>query len=128
MRTGSLILALALWPVLLAAGSGRGAISGKVANPDGAIRIVATSLDPGEEFSSAADGSGEFRLAALPPGAYRVVIRNQAGTGVARHYVKVRAGATLRLDSRLEAVPPPNPSGVRARAQASTTASCSFLE
>jgi len=128
MRTGSLILALALWPVLLAAGSGRGAISGKVANPDGAIRIVATSLDTGEEFSSAADGSGEFTLAALPPGAYRVVIRNQAGTGVARHYVKVRAGATLRLDSRLEAVPPPNPSGARSRVLAAPAAAAATAD
>jgi len=122
MRTGSLVLPLVLWPLLLAAGSGRGAISGKVANPDGAIRVTATSLDTGEEFSSEADGSGEFALGSLPPGAYRVVIRNEAGTGVARQYLKVRAGATLRLDSRLETVPPPNPSGARSRVRASAPA------
>ena len=77
MRTGSLVLPLVLWPLLLAAGSGRGAISGKVANPDGAIRVTATSLDTGEEFSSEADGSGEFALGSLPPGAYRVIVRNE---------------------------------------------------
>lgn len=125
MRTGSLVLWLVLAPLLLSARSGPGAISGKVANADGAVRIVATSLDTGEQFSSTANVAGEFTLASLPPGAYRVVMRNEQGTSVARRLVKVQAGAAVRLEARLDEVLAPGPAGKRARVRAAAAASAS---
>jgi uncharacterized protein (TIGR03437 family) len=107
MRTAKLLVLLTLSGVLLLAGNGRGRILGNVANPDGTVRIDATSLTTGERFTSVADANGGFTLASLPPGSYRVVIHNAAGTASARRLLKVRAGETLRLNARLEAVRPP---------------------
>ncbi len=125
MRTRSLVLPLALAPLLLAAASGPGAISGRVANADGAVLVTATSLATHEQFSAAADGGGQFTLASLPPGAYRVVMHNQAGTAVSRKLVTVRPGATLRVDARLDRVLVPGPTGARARRQSAATPAAS---
>ena len=103
MHTRNLLLPLMLSSLLLPARNDGGAISGRVANPEGGVRVVATSLNTGEQFSSAADGAGEFTLTSLPPGPYRVIIRGENGAAATRRYVKVRAGATLRLDAQLEA-------------------------
>ncbi|MGA2328146.1 MAG: hypothetical protein ABSH05_17850 [Bryobacteraceae bacterium] len=48
MRTGNLLLLLTLSPLLLPARNDRGAISGRVTNPEGIVRIIATSLNTGE--------------------------------------------------------------------------------
>jgi uncharacterized protein (TIGR03437 family) len=118
MRIRNLILPLALAPLLLSAASGPGAILGRAANADGAVQVTATSLDSGARFSATADDAGQFTLASLPPGAYRVVMHNQAGTSVARQLVTVRPGVTLRLDARLDQVLVSGPTGARARRKA----------
>jgi uncharacterized protein (TIGR03437 family) len=127
MRIGSLLLLLALSPLQLPAASDRGTVSGRVANPEGVVRIVATSLNTREQFSAAANDAGEFALTSLPPGLYRVIIRNENGTAVTRRYLKVRAGETLRLNARLEKGRPPNPAGTRARFQPDAAASAADL-
>jgi uncharacterized protein (TIGR03437 family) len=113
MRTAKLLVLLTLSGVLLLAGNGRGTISGNVANPDGVVRIDATSLNTGERFSVAADANGGFTLASLPAGEYRVVFHNAAGTASARRLLKVRAGETPRLDAKLEAMRLPRIDGRR---------------
>jgi uncharacterized protein (TIGR03437 family) len=127
MRTGSLFLLLVLAPLLLSARDGSGTISGHVANPEGVVRIVATRLDTGEQFSSSANGAGEFTLASLPPGAYRVIVRNETGSAVAHRYVTVQAGAAVRLNARLEASWPPNRAGTRTSARLAASASAADL-
>lgn len=114
MRTANLLVLLMLSSVLLLAGNGRGTISGNVANPDGVVRIDATSLNTGERFSVAANADGGFALASLPAGEYRVIIHNATGTASARRYLKVRDGETLRLDAKLAPVRPPSIDGRRA--------------
>jgi uncharacterized protein (TIGR03437 family) len=113
MRTAKLLILIALLGTLLFARNDRGAISGTVVNPEGVVRIEATSLNTGERFSAVADSTGGFTLAALAPGAYRVIIRNEKGTAFARRDLKVRAGESLRLDAKLEAVRPPRMDGRR---------------
>jgi uncharacterized protein (TIGR03437 family) len=113
MRTAKLLVLFTLSSVLLLAGDGRGTISGNVVNPDGTVRIDATSLNTGERFSVAANADGGFTLRSLPPGSYRVVFHNEKGTAAARRLLKVRAGETLRLDAKLTPVPPPSIDGRR---------------
>jgi len=113
MRTAKLLLLIALLGVLLFARNDRGTISGTVVNPEGVVLIEATSLNTGERFSAVADSTGGFTLAALAPGSYRVIIRNEKGTAFARRDLKVRAGEALRLDTKLEAVRPPRMDGRR---------------
>jgi uncharacterized protein (TIGR03437 family) len=106
MRTAKLLILIALLGSLLLAGNGRGTISGNVADPDGIVRIDATSLNTGERFSVAADANGGFTLRSLPAGEYRVVFHNAAGTASARRLLKVRAGEILRLEAKLTPVRP----------------------
>ena len=110
------VLLLILAPLILAADNNLGVISGRVAHPQGAVSVVATNLENGEQFSAFADARGGFTLGSLPAGSYRVVIRDSKGTAVARHLMKVRAGETVRLNTRLEAVSPARIDGRRTRA------------
>jgi len=116
--------------LLLAARNESATISGKIIDPEGIVRIVGASLQTGQRFSSVADGSGAFTLANLPAGPYRIIIRNEKGTAIARRFLKVRAGQTLRLNAKLEAVHPPRVDGKRAgmhQAAAATAASTADL-
>jgi uncharacterized protein (TIGR03437 family) len=115
MHTAKLLLPLMLSALLLSARNDRGAVSGKVANPEGTVRIVATSLQTREKFSAMADGTGAFTLSSLPAGSYGVLISNGTGTAIARRQLEVRAGETVRLNAKLEAVHPPSIDGRRTR-------------
>jgi uncharacterized protein (TIGR03437 family) len=113
MRTAKLLILLTLLGSLLLARNDRGTITGNVVNPEGIVRIEATSMRTGERFTSVADSTGGFTLGALPPGSYGVIIRNEKGTAFARQYLKVRAGEAVRLEAKLEAVRPPRADGTR---------------
>ena len=96
MRTAKLLLLIALLGVLLFARNDRGTISGTVVNPEGVVLIEATSLNTGERFSAVADSTGGFTLAALAPGSYRVIIRNEKGPAFARRGNAIDRQYTLR--------------------------------
>jgi len=127
MGAQSLVLLFMLSPLMLSARDGRGTIAGNIANPEGIVRIVATNLNTGERFSAVADGAGGFTLGSLSPGSYRVILRNEKGTASARRFLKVRAGETLRLNAKLEAVPLPRIDGMRTGTRRAETVSAADL-
>lgn len=102
----TLLLFASLSAVLLA-GNGPGRITGRVNAQDGEVivgaRIAATHLVTHVQFTASATEAGEFIFPTLPEGPYRLTVEAKGFRAFLRRYVKLRAGVTLRLDTKLEA-------------------------
>ena len=99
----ALALTLAAWPVQAQITSG--SIAGRVSDPQGAalpgVAVRATSADTGFVRSAATDDAGNYRLAALPVGAYRVVAEAQGFRPFTSAQVIVNISRTFTLDITL---------------------------
>ena len=111
-RLASMVLAVAVFAVPIAAtaceelaqGVGDGALAGYVAGTDGApIRGATVALQGPVSHTATTDGAGHFAFAALPPGAYTLLV-SKAGFGTTQiEDVLVAAGSTLTLHPTLAA-------------------------
>ena len=100
------LLLLPLLCLTLAAQTDRGAITGAVTDVVGAaipgVSVIAVQLDTNLQFRAVATQSGEFVLPSLPVGAYRVTVELAGFKSFIHNRVMLEAGATVRLDTKLE--------------------------
>jgi hypothetical protein len=84
----------------LASPGSKGSLTGTVADPTGAVipqaKVTATPIS-GAPVSTTSDGTGQFRISSLPPGAY--VVEAEAPGFESAHIpnVRITAGAVQRL-------------------------------
>jgi outer membrane receptor protein involved in Fe transport len=92
-------------PELLGQSDTEGSIAGTLLDPAGLsianAQILATNQSNGADYATAANGSGVFRFAGLPPGHYRVEIRLAPYTPYEAEAVLVEVGRTTNLSPRL---------------------------
>lgn len=83
----------------------RGSIGGIILDPKGKPVSIAyiqvTDEDTARRRNTASDGSGEFRVSALPPGDYRIEIERE---GFRRHVQTVTLAVNQELDLRISLV------------------------
>jgi len=85
--------------------TGRGELAGVVADPTGAAVpgavITARRESDSQTWRATADGSGQFRMAGLPAGSYRIVV-SSLGFGQADADLKLEARDRAKLQVRLQ--------------------------
>jgi len=90
----------------LAAQTDRATITGSVTDIGGSavsgVIITATHLDTNTQFKAMATDAGEFNLQSLPVGVYRVTIEHSGFKASVHENVRLVAGATARLDTKLQ--------------------------
>ena len=106
LRPGYLQRVVLLWVVLLAVGSAlaqtqRGAISGRVADPAGAVLHGARLTFQPDLGTVISDREGTFFVRDVPPGTYSVTV-SFVGFSDSTSSITVAAGQTARLDSVLK--------------------------
>lgn len=105
-RTALRILLPCLLGWSLAAQSDRAAITGAVTDIHGAsmpgVQVTAKRLDTNALYTTATPESGEFNLPSLPVGRYRVIFERAGFKSSAHENVVLEAGASARIDVRLE--------------------------
>jgi hypothetical protein len=101
-----MLFLLAALPAMLVAQSDRGTLAGAVTDNGGAVipnvAITATHKNTNTQFKTTTTSSGEFNLSSLPVGAYRVVAQIEGFHTSRQDDVMLEAGATVRLDTKLE--------------------------
>jgi TonB family protein len=111
-RRGALVVATVTCAVLAALASvtahaqvGRGALTGVVKDPSGAVvpkcMVTAKNLDGTNQETALANEAGEYVFAAIPAGRYMLEFR-QPGFAVAKAPVEVPDGKAARVDGMLE--------------------------
>lgn len=103
MRLRNSAVCLLLCALTASAQSPRGAISGKVTDPDGkgvAAQVQAKN-EAGAEFHAASSASGSYSLTQLPAGTYQIAIVSPGLMPFEKPDVKVPAGQTVRVDASL---------------------------
>jgi Carboxypeptidase regulatory-like domain len=107
LRSG-LVLGFFLFPSIIFAQGGRGTITGRIIDPDGATiagaTIYARSVATGMTFSATSSPQGNFTISNLPAGSYDLAVPPIGFTFVPYEQkgVGIQGGQTLRLDIRLE--------------------------
>jgi hypothetical protein len=95
-----------LWAATAVAQTDRGTITGAVTDIGGAyiagVSVVAIHLDTKTQFKTAATEAGEFNLQSLPVGLYRVTLEHPGFKTAIHENVRLEAGSTARLDTKLE--------------------------
>ena len=79
-----------------------GAVSDAVGAPIPGSTVTAVHMDTNVTFKAVSTDSGEFHLSSLPVGAWRVTVEHAGFKSVVHNQVMLEAGATVRLDTRLE--------------------------
>src|SRR5260370_40201593 len=106
MKTTHYLFLLAALPAMLIAQSDRGALTGAVSDAGGAVipnvAITATHKVTNTQFKTTTTSAGEFNLSSLPVGSYRVVAQIEGFRTSRRDNIVLEAGATVRLDTKLE--------------------------
>ena len=99
----SIFLFLPVFPCF--AQADRGLIAGTVADSVGAAipgaSIKATDLATNRAFNITSNDAGEFSLTSLPLGTYRVKVDKDGFQSVVHDKVRLDAGVTVRLDTKL---------------------------
>src|SRR5262249_23994503 len=84
----------------------RGTLTGSVADAAGApmplATIIATHSDTRAASRATSGEGGDFNIQSLPVGAYRVVIEHAGFKSAVHNNVRVEAGASARLDAKLD--------------------------
>jgi hypothetical protein len=103
--TGLLTLAAGM-AALAAAQVNRGTVTGIVSDPSGGlvpgVKITATHVETGTSVSTTSNATGNYTLAALQIGMYRVDYEGPGFKKSVRDNLQLTAGSTLRLDMTLE--------------------------
>jgi hypothetical protein len=105
-RFSRLTIVALLALLVCSAQTNRGALTGVVTDPSGAIvpgvTVKVTHMDTGVVSSTVATDTGAYTLPTLPIGAYRVEFEAAGFKHAIRDKVELAAGATLRIDLVLE--------------------------
>lgn len=100
MRTRILLLALSALFLQAQVDANRGSIVGQVVDRSGApiisARVIAIQTESGLERETRTERDGQFRLPAIPPGAYELRFESGAVSTIVRD-VSVRVGAALQV-------------------------------
>ena len=100
-------LLVALAPSLKAQTAGTGALTGRVADPSGAMvsnaTVTATSVDTGQARSVTTGTDGTYKIDPLPPGNYRVKFEAAGFKAVEIPSATISAAGAVVLDGKLEA-------------------------
>src|SRR5947209_2062059 len=102
----SAVLLATISPVIHAQGSDLGQIRGTVTDASEAgvpnAKITITDVATGSARDLIANGSGEFELGQLKPGAYRITFSAKGFNNLVLNGVQVVSGAAVRADARLD--------------------------
>src|SRR5262245_37892297 len=105
MRKTAVVLVCLLGSVMapeISAQSGNGSLRGKVLDEQGAAMpgatVTATSPQALTPVVAVTDGSGEYRLANLPPGTYTLKVELTGFSIIIREGILLRAAANFQVD------------------------------
>src|SRR3974390_2587833 len=102
----ALVLYLLSLPVLLRAQGDRGAITGTISDPAGAVvagaPVEARHIETGTVYPTESTATGNYTIAQLPAGAYEVSVGVPGFKKFVRSGLTVQVAATLRVDIQLE--------------------------
>ncbi|MBI4902296.1 MAG: TonB-dependent receptor [Acidobacteria bacterium] len=100
------LLTTVLFAVSLPGQTDRGGITGSATDQIGAaipgVSVSATQTGTNANFKARSNEAGEFTLPSLPLGIYRVVVEKQGFKSAVHEGVRIEAGATVRLDTKLD--------------------------
>ena len=100
------IMLTLLFAASAVAQSGRGALTGAVKDPTGAIvpgaNVVATNMESGLDFTTTTTEAGVYRLPYLPPGKYRMNVSLSGFKTAVRENIDVFITQTVTVDFALE--------------------------
>lgn len=104
MRTR--ILVLVVCAVLLNAQSDRGTLTGTVTDAGGGFvpgaQVTATQIATNTQSKTTTNSAGEFTIPQLAVGSYKVTVANQGFKTAVHDSVRLEAGGTARVDTKLE--------------------------
>jgi hypothetical protein len=100
------LCALVLTATLLPAQSDRGAITGTVSDPTGALvpgaKIVLLNVDTDSRSETVATSTGNYTLPALPVGNYTLKVEHEGFSGYQQTGIRVQVAVTARIDVVLQ--------------------------
>ncbi|MGH9838565.1 MAG: TonB-dependent receptor domain-containing protein [Blastocatellia bacterium] len=118
------LLAVAFLPASLQAQLTRGAISGTVRDAAGAViadaNVKITNLDTNLTRATTTNGAGLYRVTALEPGPYSVVIGKKGFAGVENQAIIVRTSQEVTFNTDLDVATTTNVVDVSAQAEGVT--------
>jgi len=96
-------LVLGLTHPLVKGGSRTASLKGEVTDPSGAVVPGAKILVANDHWSAtfSSDGSGDYEVKGLPPGAYNVTVSSRGFTPFARAVLVTSAGERIEMDASL---------------------------
>lgn len=99
------ILLPVVWTGVCLAQADRGMIAGVATDAGGAaipgVTVRATEVATNRAFNAVSNESGDFSLTSLPLGVYRVKVDKEGFQSVVHEGVRIDAGVTVRLDTKL---------------------------
>ncbi|MFN7937146.1 MAG: TonB-dependent receptor [Bryobacteraceae bacterium] len=106
VRLFALLLLLSATMFRLDAQIGRGAITGVVRDPSGAVvaatSVTATHVQTGVNYETTTNETGSYSLTALPTGPYKVRFKAEGFKEFVRENILLEAGTIARVDPGLE--------------------------
>ncbi len=106
IRFLSCLLFLVLLPAIMFAQSDRGMITGTVSDAVGAMvpgaHVTATNLSTNVHYRGTTTDSGEYAILSLPVGPYKLAVESEGFKTAVQENVRVTAGATVRIEVKLE--------------------------
>jgi hypothetical protein len=95
-------LAVILFPFALFGQSNRGAITGTVSDPGGALipgaQVLLTNVETGAKSDTVTTGTGNYSLLQLPVGTYTLVVQQAGFSKYEQTNIQVQVAVTTRVD------------------------------